>query len=811
MTLPDRLAPSAVRPFGPARTEGPRLDDDLSGLRIPGRGCYDERSRLARLAWIRERTGLALAPFGEMRLAAERLTGNIENAIGAVEVPVGLAGPLLFDGESVRGVIHVPLATTEGALVASAARGATALTRAGGVRTRLIAQRMTRAPAFEFGAVREALDFAGWIADQLEPLRASSREVSRHAVLREVEPVVAGRIVHVLFSYTTGDAAGQNMTTATTWHACQWVLARLAERGLAPRRFLIEGNLSGDKKVSLHLRGGARGFAAVAECTIDGATLRRALKVPAEELLAAHAIVRSGAEQAGMVRANVNVANIVAAIFTATGQDIACVHESSLGELQLVRAGDGVGARLVLDGLVLGTVGGGTHLPAQRASLELMGCTGLGSARRLAEIVAGAALALELSTLAAITTGEFAGAHERLGRNRPLRGLTEGDLVPALFEPGLRRRLGDVALRVERVEPLDGGAGASILGDLATRRFGRSTGVFHRRLHHGGGATDVVVKVKPLDTEVALMLRGLATSCGPDVAAQWARFGGEAGFAGCHRRELAVFAQRDPRFVRHVPAVYDLIEDESRDTFALVLERLHGRVRLMDSADDPSGWGEREIEAALRGAGSLHAIWMGRERTLVGRPWLGTAPSTARMAAMRPLWAALARHAAEEFPSMFPGDALASHLRLVAEIPEWWARVERMPRTLAHNDFNPRNIALRDDDGAMRLCAYDWELATVHLPQHDAAELLAFVLPAGASRDDVLRWIELHRRAVAEAGDGAVPDGRTWREGFALAARDLLVNRFALYLMGHTQRQYGFLERALDSLRHLVALELEAP
>ena len=466
-------------------------------------------------------------------------------------------------------------------------------------------------------------------------------------------------------------------------------------------------------------------------------------------------------------------------------------------------------AHLSLHGLVIGTVGGGTGLPAQRALLEMMGCTGDGSAAKLAEVIAGYCLALELSTLAAIATGEFASAHERLGRNRPVRSLSQRELTPSFFEPGLQRAFGR-AVKVTAVDPIDSGAGASILGELAARRFTRDVGVHHRRLHHGRGSTDVVVKIKPLDTEIELMMQGLASSCGPAVAAAWRQFGHDAGFARCHQRELAVYAQTDPRFTRHVPKVYDIVCDESSETHALVLERLHDGVHLMDSADDPSGWTESALEAALRGAGALHAIWLGRERELLAAPWLGIPPTAERMCAMRPLWTALASHAAEEFPALVPEWELAWHRRLLADMPRWWRRIERMPRTLAHNDFNPRNLGIRGTDGVSALCVYDWELATLQLPQHDVAELLAFVLSPRATRDTVAQLVELHRRAVIESGAATVPDAATWREGFALAARDLLVNRMGLYLMGHTQRQYRFLPRVLDTLRHLIALDLES-
>jgi hypothetical protein len=360
------------------------------------------------------------------------------------------------------------------------------------------------------------------------------------------------------------------------------------------------------------------------------------------------------------------------------------------------------------------------------------------------------------------------------------------------------------------VEPIATGDGASILSELTARRLGKRVGVLHRRIHHDAGHTDVVVKVKPLDAEVMLMMHSMAAACGRGVADAHARFRAETGFAGCHIRELALYRQRDPRFVAHVPKVYDIVRDDAREAFVLVLERLED-VRLMDTADDPSGWTSTDIETALRGAGALHAIWMGRETELAQQPWIGIPPTARRMAAMRPLWDALTEHAAVEFPWLMPDDEMARHRRLIAELPTWWAELEAMPRTLIHNDFNPRNLAIRNpivDRRSPILCCYDWELATIHVPQRDSAELLAFVLSSDAEVDEVLHYVELHRRALADAG-AAVPDAKCWRIGFALAARDLLVNRFAMYLMAHAFRHWGFMDRSLATLRRLIDLELE--
>lgn len=388
-------------------------------------------------------------------------------------------------------------------------------------------------------------------------------------------------------------------------------------------------------------------------------------------------------------------------------------------------------------------------------------------------------------------------------------------LDPAPFEPALRRALGRPDLRVARVEPLDGGPGASIVGTLAAHRFGRAAGVHHRRLHHAGGATDVVVKIKPTDGEVELMLGELAAACGPALGAAFAAHPEAVGFRVCHRREPGVYALADAVAAGHLPRLYAAIADDARGTHALLLERLDPArgVRLLDSADDPSGWGEREVEAALVGLGALHARWLGRERALAAAPgvagWLGVPPTAARRVAARPLWQALKDHAFDRFPTLADAAGWRRHQALLDALPAWWTRLEAMPRTLAHADCNPRNVCLRGGPaGALALCAYDWELATVHLPQRDAAELLAFVLPPDAPRAAVVHWVERHRRAVADAGV-AVPDAATWRRGFALALADLLVDRFALYAMGHAAQPYAFLPRAFGTLHHLLALGLE--
>ena len=174
---------------------------------------------------------------------------------------------------------------------------------------------------------------------------------------------------------------------------------------------------------------------------------------------------------------------------------------------------------------------------------------------------------------------------------------------------------------------------------------------------------------------------------------------------------------------------------------------------------------------------------------------------------MRPLWLTLADHAAPLF-SAWAGEAVAgTHQMLVATIDEWWTGIDRSPRTLIHNDCNPRNVALRHDAGGYRLCAYDWELATLGPPQRDAIELLTFVLPSDVAPADFFRHVEQHRLAFFQAGGVAVPPD-VWRAGLRASLAELLINRLAFYAMIHRVRPQSFLPRVVRTwtrLFHLLA------
>ena len=389
---------------------------------LPGKELDTEAAKDERIKFLQERTGASLDLVANTRLAPEMLRHNIESLIGEVPVPVGVVGPLLLRRNNLVEEIYVPFATTEGALVASATRGAVALSRSGGACAYALEQRVTRTPSFKLPCVSDALFFLAWIEANFESIRARTRRVSKHAMLLSIQPELFGRQIHLHFIYQTGDAAGQNMVTACTWHACGWILYAIGQfPGISVKDFYVDASLSCDKRISSRAFTQGRGVRVTAEAMLSGDVIRSVLKIEPARLLETYRYWTTVFQAAGNVSGGLNVANTIAAIFTATGQDIASVHESSVAVFYLEESGDDdVYISMTLPNLVIGTVGGGTGLPYQQQCLELMGCVGDHKVARLAEIIAAAAMGLDLSLLSAMAGGHFAQAHERMGRNRPV-------------------------------------------------------------------------------------------------------------------------------------------------------------------------------------------------------------------------------------------------------------------------------------------------------------------------------------------------------------------------------------------------------
>ncbi len=384
--------------------------------RFTERGGYATDDVAARRRWIEERTGQDLAQVGAFGFAAEAMRGNVENPVGAAQVPLGVAGPLLVRGEHAAGTFFVPMATTEGALVRSYERGALALTRAGGASVRLYVDENRLTPLFVFDGVAEAADFARILPAVFDDLRAQAEATTRHGRLLRVEPVPMGRRVMVHFCFSTGDAGGMNMVAKATDRACRW----LVEEGLAPRFFLFSA-LDSEKHASASLFLGGKGKKVVAGARVPAAIVRSYLGTTPACMLDLWKSNVLGQFQAGSTTCNAHYANGLAALFIACGQDVANVANAAVGVTQIEVGDDGdLHATVTLPSLTVATVGGGTSLGTARECLGMLDCVGDGKAGKLAEIAAAFLLAGEISLIAAISAGELAGAHDAYGRNRPV-------------------------------------------------------------------------------------------------------------------------------------------------------------------------------------------------------------------------------------------------------------------------------------------------------------------------------------------------------------------------------------------------------
>ena len=350
--------------------------------------------------------------------AADAHGSNIENMIGAVQVPLGVAGPVSVDGGAFDGERYLPLATTEGALVASINRGCSVVNDAGGATARVTKSGMTRAPVFRVADVAEAEALVSWVRDSEDALRAAAESTTSHGELLDVTPYVVGNNVFLRFRYDTKDAMGMNMATIATREACDVIEAETDAALVA-----LSGNLCSDKKPAAINAVEGRGRSVTADVRVPREVVEERLHTTPEAIAEINTRKNLvGSAKAGGLGFNAHVANAVAAMFLATGQDEAQVVEgaNAITTAEATPEGD-LYCSVSLASLEVGTVGGGTKLPTQAAGLDVLGVRGGGdpagsNGDALAEAIAVGALAGELSLLAALGSRHLSSAHADLGR-----------------------------------------------------------------------------------------------------------------------------------------------------------------------------------------------------------------------------------------------------------------------------------------------------------------------------------------------------------------------------------------------------------
>jgi hydroxymethylglutaryl-CoA reductase (NADPH) len=407
------------KPFGKLKV---KVEDAISEevedlIRVPRDEVenYSDEAIAERQKFVEDFSGKKVDHLFRYSIDPRTTRGNIENFTGAAQVPVGFAGPIQINGEHAQGEFVIPLATTEGTLVASYNRGMKVLNLSGGVTCSVIGDSMQRAPVFVFSNAREARDFVRWVNENTGQIAEEAEATSHVAKLDYIDPYLASKFAYLRFNFTTGDAAGQNMVGRATFAACSWILDQYP----GVEHFFLESNLATDKKASQVNIMRTRGKRVTAEAVIKRDILEQQMRVEPESLYYHNGVSNVGSILSGANNNGAQSANGITAMFIATGQDVANVSESSAAIIytELTPEKDFY-VSITIPSLIVATYGGGTGLATQRECLELLGCYGKGKVKKFAEIVSGVVVAGELSLGAAISSSDWVSSHERFGRNR---------------------------------------------------------------------------------------------------------------------------------------------------------------------------------------------------------------------------------------------------------------------------------------------------------------------------------------------------------------------------------------------------------
>lgn len=778
---------------------------------VPGRGFNTRSATEMRLAFIQSQ-GLSVDAIAQSQLDVSSIQNNIESYIGSTEIPVGLVGPMAFNNNGHLEFVYTPVGTLEGALVASMNRGAKVVSRSGGFKADVEWQKMVRTPMILLKNAAYAQPICDWISAHFIEIKNTAEAYSNHARLLNIDAQILANCVHLHFIYSTGDASGQNMTTTCTWHGLLYVVDQLREHlPDCEFEFIIEGNGASDKKVSTYNIETGRGVRVTAHCDIPRQVIHEVLRTTPERMLAFVKPSQDYAKKLGMVTFNLNVANAIAGIFAATGQDLASIHESSSAMMEMEPLGseiypEGIRLSLILPNLVIGTVGGGTHVSKQAEALQLMDCLGSGKIERFAKLIAGFALALEVSTYAAIMSGEFAKAHEKLGRNKPVSWLLKSEITPEFLQPHLRDWLGNqhiTSLNCNGNAQLENGIITNITSKINNKLIGfLPTTLSVMDPQKGYPTTErLLIKSKPLDTEVIKGLHLIAASIDTSLADLIKQHQQHLEYAGCHLKEPSIYEHLSLNGFVAMPKHYANIVKADREIHLVLQEWiLPNQITLQNCENDPSHWTDEQIQLCLSSIDVAHRM-------------LETLPA-AKPDLLKPFepWKALNLYG-KLMDILIEECAESDQIEQLQGVKEAMLNFEsdyrdlRWPRVPIHNDFNPRNTLVRSSGMP---CIYDWELSMIDLPQRDIIEFLSFVLPEDFPRDSFINYLRDHyQQIVKRKGPGHDLPFDDYLAAAEIAVKSYICCRVSFYEVSGIVAKYDFSQRILAvSLRMLQLLEL---
>ncbi|WP_168800712.1 phosphotransferase [Psychroserpens sp. NJDZ02] len=752
---------------------------------IPGRGLVTRTATAMRLDFL-ESNNVPTNLIADARLDLDDIKNNIESYIGSTEIPLGIVGPLLFNDSDQHELTYCAAGTLEGALVASMNRGAKVISKSGGFSAEVLWQKMTRSPMFIFNIDAEAIRFEHFIKGNFNKIKKVAECYSNHAKLEEISITRLDEVVHLKFVYRTGDASGQNMTTTCTWHAMLFIVDQFKKATtIVPVDFVIEGNGASDKKVSQTNIDAGRGINVVAECSIPEQVIKETLRTTTDKLLKCFNPSKTQALKNGMVGYNINVANAIAAIFVATGQDLASIHESSTGFLHLEKRKESLYIRLTLPNLVIGSVGGGTALPKQSQALKIMKCEGSGKVNRFAKLIAGFALGLEISTYAAIVSGEFAKAHEKLGRNKPVKWFLKSEITPDFIQSNLSNYFKDK--KIVTVKPnndvlLENG----ILTNIASKVNKKITGFIPFQVNYTNAnnildSKKVLVKSKPLDDDVIKGLHIIAASIDPNLADVLNGAKANLEYHRCHLKEIELYDYLYQNGFENSPNYYGKYVNSKREVYMIIQEYLEAdSMRIMNSENNPELWSQEDILNVIKSISRFHkkAKVSDFKHVRQFEPWKSKP-------FYKKIMAILIRECTDQKNAAVLNDLYHQIEGLQTE-----SETIVLKQTVIHNDFNPRNIAITK---AGLPIIYDWELAMVDFPHRDIVEFLSFVLPLHFTKETFFFYLKAHYNIYSSES------WKDWLKGYSYSLKVYIITRLSFYEVAGLLVTYDFSKRVLNT------------
>lgn len=765
----------------------------MNELKIPFKGHYHKESAQERLDWIQKITNHNFISLKPQHVSSEALQGKIENFIGTVEIPLGIAGPIAIKGKYANGNFIIPIATTQGTLVAGISRGAKAINLAGEVNVMAIAQKMRRSPVFEFESLLQAITFQQWLPQQITFFNELIEDSSTHTKLIDIEVNPIGKLVYTNFVFQTADAAGHNMSAVCVWKICQWLSENVHKiLDLELKDFFIESTLSASKKITFQQTSCHNGIHVIAEILLPNEVIEEIFHVSAKQFFKAYQLLKTASSVNGNVGFSTNLVNFFAGIFTATGQDIASISESAIGQFELYEEENGIYCSMSLPSLVIGTIGGGTSLLNQQDCLKMIACDGKDHVFKLAEIICSGSLALELSSLGAIASNELVVAQEKIGRSRQKLGLRKHQLDISFFD-GI---LGQANQRVKllNVLELDIPIENTVLSDLSTDKC---VGLFGFELQYEyqqeENAFNMVVKIKATSDEVTRMLSKMAQACGKEVGYYFDFLREELQYSKSEIREIKIYELLKQRRFSKIPNVYGFEIDNHKETYWLGLEDISNYSNY-NTVSKKQEWTDKEIKQVLQDMAQFHALFYNHTKNLENFDFLHKRNSE-QSVKLLPLIQALLDHHAREFSELYTKERidLLENISIVYEYI--WTILDEQPKTLIHNAFNPTNLAMRS---SYETCIYDWETAIIHIPQHDLCEFLLFVLPTENFVEEQQKYVDLYIENLSINTRQALDFNVFWK-GYNACHQDIALNRLNLYMMEYTFKGYEFLPRAVEN------------